>query len=48
MEGAKSDYEIYVERYAKQRGITPEEAKKHALVKITKEYYEEESKEYEN
>ena len=43
-----SDYERYVERYARDNGITPEEAREHALVKSAKEYYEEESEGNEN
>ena len=41
---AVKDYELYVEKYARDRGITKEEAKSHALVRNAKEYYEEESK----
>ena len=38
----RSDYELYVEKFAKDKGITPEEATEHAIVKHTREYYEEE------
>lgn len=41
MAEVKSDYELYVERYAKDRGITPEEAKEHAIVKDVEKYYKE-------
>ena len=35
-----SDYEEYVEKYAKQNEISIEEAKQEALVKSVKHYYE--------
>ena len=44
MSDVKSDYELYVEKYARDRGITPEQAKDHILVQCVKRYYEEESK----
>jgi hypothetical protein len=41
MTEVKSDYEDYVEKYARNRGISTEEAKDHALVREYKKYYEE-------
>lgn len=35
----KTDFEVYLEKYAKQRGITEEEAKKHITVRTVAEYY---------
>lgn len=35
------DYLEYLEKYAKDRGITTEEAEKHAVVQNVKKYYEE-------
>lgn len=42
---AQSDYERYVERYARNRNISVEQAKEHKLVKAVKKYYYEESEE---
>lgn len=39
-----SDYKEYVEKYAKSRGITPEEAEKHILVQNVKKYYKEDNR----
>ena len=39
---AQSDYERYVERYAKHHHISVEQAKEHALVKAYKEHRENE------
>lgn len=41
---AQSDYERYLERYARHHHISVEEAKEHKLVKLTKEYYEKEAR----
>lgn len=37
----KTSYDEYVESYAKCYGITPAEAKEHAIVKVVKKHYEE-------
>lgn len=36
-----ADYEEYVKKYARDRGITEAEAESHALVKEVKHYYKE-------
>lgn len=41
------DFESYLERYCKQYGVTPEEAKEHRLVQEVKEYYGKEEPECE-
>lgn len=40
-----SNLDDYIERYCRQYGYTPEEAKNHALVKEVRKYYEEEDNE---
>lgn len=35
-----SDYMQYVEKFARDRCITPEEAEEHYIVKLVKRYYE--------
>ena len=42
MADADRDYELYVSKYARDRDITPEEAKSHALVKEYEKYCKEE------
>lgn len=37
----KDDYKTYLEKYARSNNISIEEAAKHKLVQLTKEYYEE-------
>lgn len=39
MEQAQSDFERYVERYAKQNGISKEEAQDHLVVQEVKRSY---------
>ena len=41
METSKSNYELYLERYCKTYGLTPEEAEQHYVVRDVKKYYEE-------
>lgn len=41
MTQAEKDFEEYVERFAKSKGITPEEAKKYKATQEVKAYYEE-------
>lgn len=36
-----SDFEEYLEKYCREYGLTPEEAKEHKLVQEVKAYYEE-------
>lgn len=41
METNSKDLDEYIERYCKKHKITPEEARKHQLVKDVAKYYEE-------
>lgn len=41
---AKSNLDIYVEKYARKHDISDDEARKHALVKEVARYYDEEIK----
>lgn len=36
----QSDYENYVEKFARDRNISKEEAEEHYIVKLVKRYYE--------
>ena len=36
----KGNFEIYLEKYCKERGISAEEALTHRLIRDIKEYYE--------
>lgn len=36
----KVNFDIYVQKYAEQKGITVEEAMEHEIVKEVKEYYD--------
>lgn len=42
MTEAEKAYERFISRYSRHHGITPEEARQHALARETKVYYEEE------
>ena len=41
MENKQSDYEEYLEKYCRSRGISREEAEKHAIVMAYKKWKEE-------